>query len=327
MDLYIDKENIDSFISFREHPLYGDCLKTMQKKLNVYFNFTKEELVKNEGLLAWFKFFTSGVGKNNKQIFNEIIFPERALKSNTYTSFTKEQLSSIYLISDEKTEVLKEKGAVLIGHPGEEIEIFNQVFLFQEDYKFDKKLRIGSPEFNKWTDLVSYSSAVSDILFFDPYILSEPAAIDDNFIPFLQALLAKSRCKINLVLYVNLDQVNIEYADISARVRKGVESVTGIKPNFTLVKVRDQRGVDSSAEHDRTVFTNYIRVYSGDTFNYFKSNGSKLTKGREVHFSSYGDSDNHNLALELIKDIQDNLDRLPPEIAEADKKSNFLNFK
>ena len=83
MDLYIDKENVDSFISNREHPLYSDCLKTMQKQLNVYFNFPKEELAKNEGLLAWFKFFTSGVGKNNKQIFNEIVFPERNVKSNS----------------------------------------------------------------------------------------------------------------------------------------------------------------------------------------------------------------------------------------------------
>lgn len=327
MDLYIDKENIESFIANRNHSLYGDCIKTMQKQLNTYFNFTKEELQSNEGLMAWFKFFTSGVGQKNKQDFNKELFPVRPLKSNSYNTFSKEQLSAIYLVNDERIELLKDKGAVLIGAPGEEFEVFNQVFFFQSDYKFEKKLKIGSAEFNKWTDLENYSSAVSDILFIDAFILSEPDAIDINFIPFLKVLVAKSKSKLNIVVYANYDLVNISYGDISTKVRQAIASVTGIGPNFTLIKVRDKRDVASYAEHDRTIFTNYVRVYSGDTFNYFKTDGSKRTKGREIHYSSYGDSENHNLALELINDIQKNLDELPADAAEGDKKSNFLNFR
>jgi hypothetical protein len=64
------------------------------------------------------------------------------------------------------------------------------------------------------------------------------------------------------------------------KIRQAVESVTGIKLNFTLKNVRNQIGIPSYAENDRTIYTNYIRVYSGDTFNYFKANGSKHTKGR-----------------------------------------------
>lgn len=327
MNLYIDKENIESFIANRSHGLYGDCIKTMQKQLNTYFNFTKEELQSNEGLMAWFSFFTSGVGQNNKQIFNDEPFPVRPLKSNSYNTFTKEQLSSIYLINDDRLQILKDKGAVLIGAPGEEFDIFNQVLLFNDDYIFEKKLKIGSPEFNKWPDLQKYASAVSDILFVDSFILSVADDIDNNFLPFLQSLVGKSRCKVNLVLYVNYDRVNISYSDISSKVRHAIEAITGISPNFTLIKVRDQRDVESCAEHDRTIFTNYTRVYSGDTYNYFRPDGSKKTKGREIHFSSLANSENHKLALELINDIQKNLDELPAEAAEGDKKSNFLNFK
>jgi len=327
MDLYIDIANIDSIISNRNHELYNDILKTMQKQLNISFNFSKDELIKNEGLMAWFKYFTSGVGKNNKLTFSETLFPNRPLKSNTYIGFDKEQLSSIYLINDDRIQILKDKGAVLVGGPGEEFEIFNQVFFFQEDYKFEKKFKIGGVEFNKWKDLENYSSAVSDILFIDAYILFDSPGIDVNLIPFLKTLISKSRCKLNFVLYVNHDQVNISYPNLSTKVRQAVESVTGIKPNFTLIKVRDQRGIASYAEHDRTIFTNYLRVYSGDTFNYFKADGSKLTKGREVHYSSFGDSENHKLALGLVADIQNNLNELPADVVEGDKKSNFLNFK
>lgn len=327
MDLYIDRENIDSLISNHSHGLYSDCLKTMQKQLNVVFNFKKEDIANDDILMAWFKYFTSGVGVKNIQVFNEVKFPPRPLKSNTYNDFDKQQLSSIYLMNDERIGLLKEKGAVLAGSPGEEFDVFNQVFFFQGDYKFEKKLKIGSPDFNKWNDLATYSSCVSDVLFVDSYILSDPTMIDINFIPFLKSLVSKSKCKINLVLFVNHDLVNISYADLSLKVRSAIESVTRIKPNFTLIKVRDQRGVPSYAEHDRTVFTNYIRIYSGDTFNYFKSDGSKLTKGREIHYSSFGDSENHNLSLELVNDIQKKLDELPADVAEGDKKSNFLNFK
>lgn len=327
MELYIDKENIESFIANRDHGLYNDCLKTMQKQLNTYFNFTKEELLSNEGLMAWFKFFTSGVGHNNKQDFNSAPFPSRPLKSNTYNSFSKEQLSSIYLVNDERLEVLKDKGAVLIGGPGEEFDIFNHIFLFNNDYIFEKRLKIGSPEFSKWSDLEKYACCVSDILFVDAYILSIPDDIDNNLIPFLQSTVAKSKCKVNIVLYVNYDQVNISYSDLSSKIRKSIEAITGISPNFTLIKVRDQRDVETYAEHDRTVFTNYTRVYSGDTYNYFRSDGKKKSKGREINLSSLANSENHKLALELINDIQKNLDELPAEAAEGDKKSNFLNFK
>lgn len=327
MNLYIDRDNINSIIKNRNHVLYNDCLKVMQKQLNVYFNFTKEELASDATLMAWFKNFTHGLGAQNKLIFNYDIFPQRPIKSNSHRTFDREQLSSIYLISDDRSKILKEKGAVLVGGPGEEFDTFNQVFFFQGDYKFEKKFKIGGHEFKKWSDLENYSSAVSDIIFLDPYILSDPLNIEVNFIPFLKTLVSKSRCKLNLVLYVNFDEVNVSYDDLSKKIREAVEAVTSIKPNFTLVKVRDQRGIESFAEHDRTVFTNYLRVYSGDTFNYFKPDGSKKTKGREVHFSSFGDSENHKLALELIEDIQKNLNELPPQVAEGDKISNFLNFK
>lgn len=327
MDLYIDLENINSLIDNRNDDLYNDCLKTMQKQLDVYFNFKKEELMENEGLMAWFKYFTSGIGKNNKQIFNANIFPERPLKSNTYIVFDKKQLSAMYLINDDRINVLKEKGAVLVGSPGEEFDVFNQVFFLQRDYKFDKKLKIGSPEFKDWQALKDYSSSISDILFIDGFILSDAEAIDFNLIPYLKILAAKAKCKLNLVLYVNYSNVNVTYEDISKKIRSAIESVTGIKPNFTLIKVRDQRGIESYAEHDRTIFTNYLRVYSGDTFNYFKADGTKRTKGREIHYSSFGDSENHMLASELVRGIQDNLDQLPADAVEGDKKSNFLNFK
>jgi hypothetical protein len=326
MQLYIDKENLESFISKAKDPMYSDCTKAMQRQLDITFNFSKDELKSDDILLKWFSMFSEGAAETKKE-FNEVKFPDRPLKSNSYNSFDINQLSAIYLINDEKLSVLKEKGAVLIGEIGEEIQILKQLFFFHDDYKFEKKLIIGSSEFSEWQHLEKYSSVTSDILIFDPYILSDSSLIDSNFLKLLRVLCTKSRCKLSIVLYTDIDQIQIDYTTISAKVRQEIQTVTGISPNFTIVKYRKQKNYVSFAEHDRTIFTNYFRVYSGDSFNYFKSDGTKITTGREIHLIGFADKENHNLALELIKDIQNNIIKLPSEAIEGDKKSNFLNFK
>lgn len=321
----MDKENVISLIKCKEHELYEDCMKTMRKQLNVHFNFKKDDL--DEFITAWFMNFTSGIGKDTKQTFNETLFPNRPLKSNSYTKFDKDQLSSVYLLSDERIDLLIGKGAVLIGSPGSEISMFNNLFLNQDEYKFEKKIKIKSPEFSSWRYLESLSKPVSDIILIDPYILDDPSAIPSNILEYLKVMVNQSKCCVNIIIYTNNKNVRVSYSEISTAVRTAVRSVTGVSPSFTLVKVNDQSGVDSFAEHDRTIFTNYYRVYSGDTFNYFRSNGSKVTKGREIQYSSLADRENHKLAKTLIDDIQNNLDSLPPTATEGDKKSNFLTFK
>ena len=139
-------------------------------------------------------------------------------------------------------------------------------------------------------------------------------------------MVANTKCKVNIVLYTNNANIGLRYEELSPIIRQAIESVNGIKPNFTLVKYRDQRDVKSYAEHDRTICTNYFRVYSGDTFNYFNATGEKVTKGREIHYSSFANMENHNLAFQLIADIQNNLKALPTDSVEGDKVSNYLKF-
>ena len=326
MDLYIDKENIESFIENRKDERYDDCLRVMQKQLNLYFNFEKNELIRDEGLLAWFKFFTQGVGNDSKQYFSESKFPVRPLKSNTHTHLSPNQLSSIYLLSDEKIDICIASGALLIGKPSEEIKVISMLFFNQEDYSFDKKFKIGGEYLTSWSDLIDYSLPVSDIIIVDSFILSDSSLINSNLIELLKTLVVKAKCKVNIIIYTNIDKSAVSYADLSSIIRKAVESVTGISPNFTLIQYRDQRGVASFSEHDRTILTNYFRMYSGDTFNYFLSNGQKTTKGRELHYSSFGKRENHSLALELITDIERNIKQISKEAISGDGKSNLINF-
>ncbi len=326
MDIYFDKKNIISFLENRGKEGYSDCLRLLKRQLDCNFNFSKDEIASNKMLLALVKIFSAGVG-NTKVTFLEKPFPPRPLKSNCYLQFDNDQLSSAYLLDDEKTTILKEKGAVLVGGVGEEIDIIQSLFLNNNDYKLDRKLRIGGADLTNWQDLKSFPFETTDILIVDPYIICDQTSIENNLLPLLNVLSNKSSCSVNIVIYTELKEGHLTYDRVKSQIKDLVSKATGVKSSFTLVRYGDQRDVKSpQAEHDRTIFTSYCRYYSGDTFNYWHEDGSKRTKGRELHIASYADKENHDLAKELISDIQENINSLPPEYIEGDKKSNFLNF-
>ena len=326
MDIYFDKANTISFLKSKDKDEFEDCLRLLKRQLNCFFNFPKSELSSNEFLVALLKLLSQGVSTTNKK-FLDTPFPDRPLKTNCYQSFDVNQLSAAYLLEDEKLQELKKKGAVLVGTVGEEIQVINSLFLLNKDYKFDKKLRIAGPELSTWNDLAKFQFPTSDLLILDQYILSDEVSIENNLLPLLEVLSIKAFCRINVIIYTKVNDGHLTFDQIKSKIRNAISGSTNVKCNLTLVRYLDQRGAPSSqAEHDRTILTSYSRYYSGDTFNYWKSDGSKQTKGRELIITSYADKETHNLAKELLKDLQKNIDTLPEEFIEGDKKSNFLNF-
>ncbi len=326
MDIYIDKANLLSFIKSKDNPLFEDCNKLLKKQLNVFFNFPKEELKSSKLLMQWVTTLSQGCNPDTVIEF-DYKEPKRPLKSNSSIGFCEKKLSAVYLLEDEETAKFKNSGCVIVGEVGEEIEVFNKLFVGQNDYGFEKKLRINGPAFKNWTDLELYALPLTDIIIVDPYIASDASLFSSNLVMVLKTLALKSNSKVNVVIYTNRAQC-VSYDQISPVVRKAIKEVTGVKPKFTLVTYRDQRGQDSKAEHDRTVLMNYYRIYSGDTLNYYDSTGNMITKGRELSFSSLASYDNFNLSRELIRDLQKHIDffKVNDNGIEGDKVSNFLNF-
>ena len=322
MDLYIDKENVLSLIKNQDNKLYPDSLKTMQKQLNVNFNFSKETIASDEYLMAWFKFFTSGVGENNKQVFSEEKFPVRPLKSNTANTFNTKQLSSIYLLEDPDISKLINAGSILIGTIGDEFDIFNQIFLLQNDYLFERELRIGEAEFSCWDDLQKFTTPLTDIIIIDPFILKNGEVnintIDVNLIYWLGIISSKSNIKINIVIVLNPYEMNYDIADIRTKIITRIESVIGKKPQVTFIK--------TVKEHDRSIITNYVRI-TGNTFTYWNDAGNKITKGKEISVKSLAKIEFHNNSLKALADVQSIIDfALVNNGVEGDRICNFLNF-
>ena len=324
MDIYIDKLNLISFIKSKSHVLFDDCNKLLKKQLNVYFNFPKNDLKENSLLINWITTLSQGMGEHNeiKFDYNE---PIRPLKSNSSNSFSSDKLTSVYLLEDEETEKFQNSGCVLVGKVGEEIQILNKLFLNQNDYDFERKWRINGDNFKTWNDLKDYSLPLTDILIIDPYILknkdTDTDTIDINLINYLDVLCNKSFTKANIIIVTDPSKTDYNYDEIKIKIASKLKGQLGKKPTFTLILTK--------REHDRSMLTNYTRVYAGDTFNFWNNRNQKITKGREISYSSLAKRENHNLAIELIADVQKTIDVLNqnnPDYIQGDKISNFLNF-
>ena len=325
MDIYIDKANLISFIKSKSHSLFDDCNNLLKRQLNVYFNFPKTEIKESPLISTWITTLSQGMGEHNEIKF-DCKEPARPLRSNSSNTFCSRKLSSVYLLEDVEAAKFKNSGCVLVGEVGEEITVFNKLFFNQNDYNFEKKWRIDGVGFRTWNDLESYSFPLSDVLIIDPFILknkdTDTDTIDINLIEYLKVICKISFTKANIIVVTNPANSDYEYEEIKHKIIEALTVVLGKKPKFTLILTRK--------EHDRCILTNYKRIYSGDTFNFWNNRRQKITKGREISYSSLAKRENHNLAIELINDLQETVNFLKtknPEYIIGDKVSNFLNFK
>jgi len=263
------------------------------------------------------KDLTEGIGDKKIKYIPEK-FPTRNLKSNTHKDFSIDELLSVYFINDDSLDKLKYKEDLLIADVGEELEMFNLLFLNNKDYKFEKKLRIGS-QFTSWSDLKNFHSPFIDLIIVDNFILSDSSLFETNLKGIIENTLSENvRKKINIIIFLKKDQENVPFSELKTKLKSLVETKYKDSPNITIIK--------HYVEHDRTILKNFVRIYSGDTFNYFLSNGQKNTKGKEIHFTSIADRENYNLYLEIINDLQKIIDGSASKDILGDKESRFLNF-
>ena len=336
MEVYIDKANLKFIIASSSHPLFSDTMRMLKNKFNIKFNFSKEDIDKDndQDIRLWFTTMVDGVGSNDVLYLSEP-FPTRPLKINMHTTspgFSREQLSSVYLLQDDNVEKIKNKGCFLIASVGEEVDTLSHLIIKDSDYRFDKKLRLA--DMSSWSDFKDHISPCSDIILIDQYILCDENIYECNMYSLIKTLLQYAKeAKISIVIITRKSHYNKglkadiipDWNNIKVSIKSAVESICGVKPNVTFVLTPQ-----NIAEHDRTIFTNYRRLYSGDSFNYFDSMGKIISKGKEVHLCSMADIENYELGLKLLDDVQKlitSTQKLNNDLIIGDKKSNYLNFE
>lgn len=327
MQIYFDKENLLSFLSQRKDKRFIYCEETLIRHCHVFMNFSKEELIQetedNEIIKTWMKVCSDGF--DTLPWTWNYSFPPRKIKTTTPNDFDKHQHSAVYLITDECLCNLKNLNQYLVSNLGEEVDVLSQLWFDDKQYIVNVFNKL-----NEWSALLPYQSPCSDIIVCDKFFLLESNLLEYNLYTLLPQLSLSSKCsKINIVIFTlnEYKGKSCDFEKVIGTIKQIIQKKTGAKPSVAIVTGSGNK-ID---EHDRTIFTNYKLYTSGDTFNYFDSQGRKITKGRYFHVFSLASKDNENTAKGFLDDMQKLYDSIkgaaPNNIYKENKsKSNYLQL-
>lgn len=319
MEIYIDKDNLLSYIRSAKSDAFIDCQRWFKKNADIYFRFSKEDIRTDSDIMEWIKTLTEGYETISPKW--ESKFPLTPLKSNTHKSFNKRQLSAMYFISDENINKREEEGNILYVPKGKEIDyIFSLIF---EDYQYT--ICKDPRKFKSWDDINISPTPCSDIIVADRYIFSNIELLKSNLYKILKHLCSKvKRSIVNIVIFTKGDK-DCCYKDIISEIKKLIKDTIGQEPKVTIVPSAMKQ------EHDRTIFSNYMSYNSGDSFNYFDSSNNIITKGRNVYIKSNASKENLNSSLQFVENMQQIVKSLiegnNAESIIGDKKCNYIRFE
>lgn len=320
MQVYFDKENLLAFLDSRKDGRFQYCEETLLKHCHVFLNFPKDDIKEetddNEKIKNWMKSCSDGF--DTVSWVWDAHFPLRPIKSNVANTFNPLQHSAVYLVNDEKLNLLKDKQQYLVSNVGEEVEVLSQLWFDDRQY-----IKNVFEELDRWSKLTVYQSPCSDIIVCDQYLLSDDSLLEFNLYDLLCQLYFPSVCsRMNIVIFTlknHEDRNCIDASNIIREIQAKIKKKTGQHPNVAIVTGSSKK----LGEHDRTIFTNYKLYTSGDSFNYFNSIGGKITNGRFFHIHSLVSKDNALTAQNFLQDMQnlyDSIKSVRPDNIYKDNK-------
>lgn len=324
MDLYIDEENLRSFLRSRDNDDFEDCKRMIRRQLHIIYNMDKTAIKNNTDLLPWLLQNDHGRGNSEEtDTFLSCAFPQRPIKSNSYNEWSRKNLSSAYLIDDEYVSRLKNKGCILMGEVGEELNTLVRLFC-GKDYEYHHLYDLRK-NFLSWEQLADENQLLpcTDIVINDRYLFkNEETLVEYNLSRMLTALSNNVKNRIDVVIFTLSDCLNFGIDKATKIVKQTLERVTGIKPNVTFVCSNDR----SKIPHDRFVITNYRLLRSGDSFIYFNTKGERITNGGSLDVDSLANHETYVFTESLLEKLQNSYNSVKTNdnLVIGDKMSKFL---
>ncbi len=322
MKLYIDKDNIIAFISKRSDDidLFDESIRLIKKGIEVYYNFPKSEILSNPVLTAWFgRMKGTGVKFSSSFCPDATIKPERPVKTNFYVDYNSEDRGSIYLLNIEENtcSTIRNKHSILIGRPGDEMEIFKKLLAIPE--------RPGMmTDIKSWSDYCP-DIPLTDAIICDNHYFKNKEVYDKNDNELIRALAAIPKDSFNLVIITKEGEIDnrpihgepIELEKECKKIKELISKVSGLSKKKCCVTI-----LTTNRTHSRHVVTNYYMI-SPSTCVHLKANSLKEDADISIH--PHTDPNNLKTTRKLIKVFQ-SIASSPVKI-HGDKKSNFIKFQ
>lgn len=327
MVAYFDKANLVSFFKqLDEHPFGEDVLSILKKQLNLFFNFSSDSI--SEELEDQLSEFTEGVGRNRDEL--TIKFSENDIFSDRPVAAVS-NANAIYLL-DNIEQKLFNSHMYLMANVGDEINTLQKLIINEYDSSLHEQRTISKTDFNSWDKVIKYIRPFKSMVIVDRYMFSGSAAgnlgmFEYNLKKFLAHSFEKMQGQPRLVFIFQI-KTNREYPEMGpdaegmiSKIVKAVKSKNKKckKPEVALVYVSNT----FSDEHDRSIITNYCRIKSGDTFVYFNSTNTIITKSSDLDFYSLGSLQYRNAA----KSLKQKLSILIDEVVSRNPDRVVCNFE
>lgn len=243
----------------------------------------------------------------------KIILDEKKINHQNFKLKSDKPLT-FYCLSEELEEnrqnFLKKNG-YLIAFDDDYLEKWKKLRFLNQSLSVRKKYS----EFIKWTQLKNFLFPFTDVIIIDRYIFSDSSLIDSNILEILKNLDAATPLPYNLTIFTieERDQrKRIDYRIIEGKLI-AYKQKYNLKYNFEIIITP----YSIEKEHDRNILTNYIKIFSGDSFNYFNSNGEIITN-TEIQFASLAIEDKFLSAKNILRDIAMTINDI--------KKNNSENY-
>ncbi len=196
---------------------------------------------------------------------------------------------------------------------------------FKEDY-FSKWKDFGITEhkkvipirenhlekFRSWKELDKYILPFTDLIIVDSYII-DFRVIDNNLFEIIRRFNKSTPVPFNLTLFSFIGK---EYKIDIKRLFRTMLSFfkrENIKCNLSIVLAPGEL-----KEHDRNIFTNYIKINSQDSFNYFNQKNMYRTKGTELKFETLAEPENYLATKTIFNYLKMKIDEIK-KLPESEK--------
>ena len=315
MRLYIDKENIISFMANRDKniDLFDDSVRLIKKGMEVYYNFPKSEILTNPVLAAWFGRM-EGHGVRGTCFFcpEAIIKPERPIKTNFYNNYDFRDRGSIYLLNVEENtyKIIHDKQAILISNPGSEISIFQSLIDIPERTEM-------MTDICNWKDYIP-NVPFSDVILSDTYYFANLKVYEKNDNELIRALASIPKDTFNLVIITKDgtvdERINLETE--CQKIKDIVVSISGLNRRKCSVTI-----ITSKQTHSRYIITNYYTVTPSSCV-HLRDN--RLKGDADINIYSHAAPRKSSKNMRLISFFQKVANNSVKIV--GDKKSNFISF-
>ncbi|WP_163710201.1 hypothetical protein [Mangrovibacterium lignilyticum] len=160
-------------------------------------------------------------------------------------------------------------------------------------------------DFGNWSQIADYLTPFTDAVLIDNYILNDPSLVPSNLEKIMIELDRATPVKYNLTVYsFESDRPNIS-REKAFEIVKEIKTRNQLKCELELVISNREL-----KEHDRGIFTNYLRIRSGDSFNYFNSKGEVISHGTDISFNSMANKNERMLSMRTLADVAYKIDEM-----------------